>query len=529
MTPLSRPKKRTAIIAGATAAALVTAGGGAYAMFGSGGKDDIVMASDTVQIEQRDVEEKVHASGDLVAHRSTSITSRLTGPVKNLKVKLGDHVQAEQLLAEMDTTGLQRQLELELANREATATANSNALQAEQQAYDQLRQQYDQGATPEITAAITAQRQAESALHTATQAFENKRKDSVAGTDPALREQYKALQTARDEQHDAALNLAKVNAATLFGVVVSDVTGPDGLFDAVATQDRLNRADRDLAEKQRDYEQSLVEVDRELAELQTKVRDAEAAHSDAVIGTESARLIALHNIDKQRGAVERAQATVNTGTAASDLTAQHLSVDLSQAEIRSPHGGVVTELTAKEGAPSEGVLMTVADDSRLLITTKIKEADRGKIKPGTEVSFTTPSDKDKTFKGRVSHVAAVATNQAEEGGKSKREFPVEITVEGDTEGLNIGATAKIEFLVNKEASALAVPRESVLKSPEGYAVIALVPDGDKHRVTKISVTVKAQNDFDAAIAALDVEEGTKIMTDPTKHVDDVDKLVRVKG
>lgn len=527
MTPLPRPNKRTAVVAIAATIGLAVTGGGAYAFFASGDDTEVVAASDIVQVAQRDIEEKVHASGDVGAHRSTSITSRLTGPVKEVKVKLGDHVQAEQLLALMDTTSLQRQLELEQANLAATDTTNRNALQAEQKQYEQLRTQYEQGANPEVAAADAAERQARSALEEATRTFENKRRDFAIGSDPTLREQHLALQAARDEQRDAALNLGRVNAANLYGIVVNDITSPDGIFDAVDTQNRLDRADRDLAEKQRDYEHTLVQVDRELAELQTKVRDAEAAYSEAAVSAEAARLLALHNIDKQRTAVESAQATVATGSAASVLTSEHLSVDISQAEIRSPHGGIITELSAQPGAPSEGVLMTVADDSRFLLKTKIKEADLAKVKPGTEVTFTTPSNKERKYKGKVAHVAAVAHTAGADPAKTKREFPVEIAVDGDTEGLSIGGTAKIEFLVNKQVGALTVPREAVLKTDDELSIIVLREEGEKYRMVKVPVTVTAQNEFDAAIESLDINAGDRVATDPMRFTDGVDKLVRI--
>ncbi|QGU02452.1 Macrolide export protein MacA [Corynebacterium kalinowskii] len=530
MTGFARPRKKTLAIAAAAVVGLSLAGGGAYAAFSPRNTDDVVVASDVIDIAKGDVEEKVLADGEVAANKYTSLTTSLLGPVKDLKVQLGDHVNGEQLLAVMDTVAIERQIELEQASKAAAATANQNQLESAQQQYSQLREQYQQGATPEINAAVAAERQAASSLESAETAFQHRQTDTVAGTDPALREQHLTLQAARDEQRDAALNLVRVNADTIYGVVMTEAGQPGMLADAVATQDRVNRADRDLAEKQKAYEQRLLEVDRELAELQTKVRDASAAHSEAVVAVESARLAALHAIDTQRLAVEQAQETAATGTLASDVTTKHLSLDIAQAEVRSPHGGIITELAATVGAPVEGVLMTVADDSTLKVTTTVKESEVGKIKPGAEVTFTTPAAKDKTYQGTVTHVAPVAQKNETpaESGKAKREFPVEIKVTGEKEGLHLGASTKINIVTKKEIGALTVPREAVLKSPEGHHVIILVPEGEKHRVKKIPVGVGVQTEFDVAITSLDLKAGDKVVSDPGKYAEDVDKLVRIR-
>lgn len=521
-----RFSKKMTLITAASVAGVLAIGGGAYAAFAPRDDSLILATSDVTEIQVRDVEEKVHAAGEVEAHRSTSLTSHLTGPVKDLKVALGDHVNAEQLLANMDTSAIERQLELEQANRAAAATTHKNQLATAQQQYDQLRQQFDQGLSPEITTAESAEHQALSAKQAAQTAFDDKRGDILAAADPALVEQESALKLARDEQRDAALNLLRVNAGTIFGVI-NGAAEPGMIVDAAATQNRVDRADRDLADKQRAYDRSLVQVNRELAELQAKVRDTNQAHTDAVVALEGARLSALQKIDAQRLAVEQANSAAATGTLASEVTSKHLTMDVSKAEIRSPHGGIVTELNAKVGAPAEGVLMTVADDSSLKVKTQVAEGEVAQVKPGTPVKFTTPAVKNRTFTGIVSHVAPVAKPQADPG-KGKREFPVEVKVTGSTEGLKLGGSAKVELIVEQQRGALVVPRESVMKSPEGLYVIALVPENDKFRVKKVPVTVSAQTEFDAAIVSAELHEGDKVVGDPGKYAEDVDKLARVK-
>lgn len=521
-------QKRTAAIAAASLIGLAAIGGGAYAYLAPNDDTPYLAAADVREIKKQDIVEKVHAEGGIEAVRSTSITSSLTGPVKDLKVRLGDRVEGDQLLAEMDTTAIQRQIEVSQANRVAQDTANNSQLLAAQQQYQNLYDQYSQGLNPGVNAAEAAEREAASALEATQRAFDAKRRDADVGADTLITQQQKALNAARDEERDAALNLIRVYASAYYNSEVQEQPlTPDTVADSVQAKERFDRSQRDLADQERDFEQTLVGIDRELANLAAQVRDANAAHSEAAVSVESARVAALNEIDAQRIAVDQAQAAVNTGSLASSVSEHHLTLDISNAEVRSPHGGIITELNAKVGVPSEGVLMTVADNSALKITTLVKESDVAKIKPGDTVTFTTPGTKDKKYTGSVVHVASAAKVDPQ-GASKKVEFPVEIAVAGDTEGLRIGATSKVEIVTNKQAGALTVPRESVLKDGERYAVIALVEKDGEYVVKKIPVEVKAQTEFDAAISSPELRAGTKVAADPGKYVGDVDKHVQVE-
>ncbi|MDU0478250.1 efflux RND transporter periplasmic adaptor subunit [Staphylococcus chromogenes] len=538
--------KRTAIIATSAAAALILTGGGAYAMLSPKNPYPVLPAADTAVVATRDIEEKVQTNGQIHPTKKTAITAGINSPVTKLQVEVGDRIQAEQVVAELDTTALQRSIELENASKSAAKTTSAGELTAAQQLYQQKREQFDQGLNPEINSAVAAQQQAQGALDSAKRQFSHKQEQRAEAMSPAIVEKQHALTAARDEQRDAALGLVRASAGSLYGIYQTGEGSPEQLVDVVSAEERARRADRNLAETQQTFQRTLSEVDLELAEANAQLSEAHRRYSEAAVAVESARLSALHGIDAQRTAVEQAETAANTAGLTNEVTARHAQADLEKATLRSPHAGVVTEIGAVEGAPSEGPVMLVADDSKLIVRALVKEADIARIKAGDSVRFSTPATKDKKFTGTVVKVAPAANGHtlpaggpaAAAGGgasasgvgdgKEKVEYPVDIAVTGDREGLRLGASTKADIVVNSKPHALVVPREAVFATDSGHEVTVVRKDGDAYVVEKLPVSVLAQTDFEAAIDGAGVDEGVRVITDPRKYADKVGQKVSLQ-
>jgi macrolide-specific efflux system membrane fusion protein len=89
----------------------------------------------SVAVVRADIESTVKATGTLHAFQQVDVVSRISGPVKSLKVELGAHVQKGQLLAELDPAPVQAALrsaqaglEIPLAQQRAVS---ANITQAE--------------------------------------------------------------------------------------------------------------------------------------------------------------------------------------------------------------------------------------------------------------------------------------------------------------------------------------------------------------------------------------------------------------
>lgn len=95
----------------------------------------------TTLVTRQDVENNVLAIGTLQAIRQVDVGTRVTGQLKSLKVKLGDHVQEGQLLAEIDPILSENELRAAQANltaldaqrRSAIAKARRSKLELDRQ------------------------------------------------------------------------------------------------------------------------------------------------------------------------------------------------------------------------------------------------------------------------------------------------------------------------------------------------------------------------------------------------------------
>lgn len=95
----------------------------------------------TAQVVRSDVENSVLATGTLQAVRQVDVGTRVTGQLKSLKIKLGDHVHAGDLLAEIDPVLQENELRaaqanlanLEAQKRSAVAKLRRSKLEFERQ------------------------------------------------------------------------------------------------------------------------------------------------------------------------------------------------------------------------------------------------------------------------------------------------------------------------------------------------------------------------------------------------------------
>ena len=212
-----------------------------------------------------------------------------------------------------------------------------------------------------------------------------------------------------------------------------------------------------------------------------------------------------------------------------------LEYQMEEREIYAPMDGVVTKIEAQEGAPAGGALLTIADASRLLIKSNVRETDVARVKEGNRVEFTTPVTGDKKFEGRVRKIAPMAEGEdpaaraMQQGqGKSKNSgilFPVEIEVTGDMNDLRLGGSARAEIITDETRDGLSIPRDAVYDDGK---VLVLVPSDDATAtVEERTVKTGVKNDTDIAVTGGDLKEGDIVVAWPDDYKDKVGETVQI--
>ncbi|OFO42433.1 HlyD family efflux transporter periplasmic adaptor subunit [Corynebacterium sp. HMSC073D01] len=425
---------------------------------------ETVSSTDFRTVAKKDVIDRVSVKGTIQPIRTATLSTKLTTPVQDLPVAVGDRVKANQLLARMDTSSLERELDSQRQQQSASSSESQNAIKQAQQQLAQQREKLDRGLNQEINSANSALRDANLQLEGAKQDFANRAQQVEKDNDPALQQQKDAAEQARKAARDADLaraqaefglatvqrvngaaeHQADLNRARLDQLKNQDLSRLTPELREAAEQEIASlqntidgengaRAERDQsianavtslrqAENQASdakdartkaenrYADALATSDQELGQLQRKVNAAENAVSDATVGVEAAKLGAKQGLETSASALDQAVNSAAAANASSDLANNKLMIDIDSADVNSPFDGIVTALPAQKGAPATGPIVTVADDSRKKIVVQVKEVDLPKVTKDSKVRFTTPSTGDKEFTGKVVKVSPVAND-----------------------------------------------------------------------------------------------------------------------
>nr|WP_227659089.1 MULTISPECIES: efflux RND transporter periplasmic adaptor subunit [unclassified Corynebacterium] len=229
------------------------------------------------------------------------------------------------------------------------------------------------------------------------------------------------------------------------------------------------------------------------------------------------------DVDAQAKVVRDTRKNADDADKEAEKAVDKLRKQIDDASVKTTMAGVVTEIRAKEGQTAEGAMLTVADDSAFKLRGEVKETDIDKVAEGSPVTFTTPVTGDKEFTGEVVSVSPVAGNgpvqedqsglaSASGGSGAKVTFPVEIAVTGDTEGLRMGASARVKILQEIAKDAMTVPAEAVFTNDDGTQVVLVVSRDS--RVVEREVQTGETDGYLIAVTGGDLKVSDQVILQP---------------
>ena len=469
---------------------------------------------------------RVAVSANVDSKEVVAQTTSLTGPVAEISVHVGQPVQEGQVVARLDASQLQRDLDAQRAERLTSDASSQNEVERAQQ----LQQQQDalnNGLNASIVQAESAQREAQSRYNEARAVFDQRIAEVQDGHDPALLEQGRAVDSARRNLDAVAMESVRANLASHLAALTEQPDQISPVLGILESDDKYVSAEQDLQTAQEGFEHALYAVDADLATKQRAVAQALGSKSEADLGVEVGRFAAQQELDSSASGVDQARRVRDASQQAATLAESKLSVDIQSGEVRAPVNGVVTEVIAERGKAATGHLLTVADPKQLVLNANVNEVDSGRVTAGNEVTFTTPSTGTKQFRGRVIEVSPVAeaASSSVEGvnsAPSRPEFPVAIEVVGDTEGLRIGGSAKVQITTDTSKDTLTVPREAVIDGNGKYSVLILREiEGGKQEFEILESEVQLGIVTDLEAEVLGVSEGTRVLRSPGGYRDRV--------
>ncbi|MCC5620031.1 efflux RND transporter periplasmic adaptor subunit [Nostoc sp. CHAB 5715] len=454
---------------GLIAGGVLVVGTTTYTLINQGtNKEDIAQL--TVPVAAQNVTLRITASGKVVPVQSVNISPKNPGVLSQLYVQQGDRIQQGQILARMDSAGIEAQRSQYRAN-----LAQSQAQLAEALA----------GSRPqEIAQAKARLAQAQAQL---TQAKAGNRPQEIAQS---------------QSQVDAAQ--AKVNytkeQVKRYQYLYQQGAENKQLLDQAISEDKSARANLEEAKKRF----SLVQIG---------TRTEEIAQRQAAVNEARAALVLLEDGTRSEEIVQR-QAAV----AAAEAQLKGVQVQLEDTIIRAPLSGIVTQKYADPGAfvtPTTSASTSASATSSsivavargLEILAQVPEADLGRIKPGQQVEIVADAYPDQVFKGNVRLIAPEAV--VEQGVTS---FQVRVALDTGTDKLRSGLNVDLTFLGDRVNNALVLPTVSIVTEKGQTGV--LVPDANnKPQFREVTVGGQIQNQTQILGG---VKEGDRVFVNPPK-------------
>lgn len=180
---------------------------------------------------------------------------------------------------------------------------------------------------------------------------------------------------------------------------------------------------------------------------------------------------------------------------------QELEDDIEKCTMKSPLPGIVLY-----GDPSEPwyrdniqlgkqiwggfTLFTIPDLRVMQVQVQVHEADINKLKEEQPATITMDTYPGLTLRGRITKIAAIASEQNWRRWDDVKKFTVDITLDTN-EDLNLkpGISAKAEIFVEEKADVLAVPLQCVFIEEGSHYSYVLAAEDDKPRRTEVKVGI----------------------------------------
>jgi HlyD family secretion protein len=248
--------------------------------------------------------------------------------------------------------------------------------------------------------------------------------------------------------------------------------------------------------------------------------DAAVAQRESAEAHEQALASAIRTAEAQLRVQEAALQTARDQVDQKQAALAHAQINLDHTTIRSPVDGIVVNRAVDVGQTVAATLQaptlfTIAQDlTKMQVETSVDEADIGRIRRETPVSFTVDAFPGETFTGAVSQIrkAALVTQNVVT-------YTVVVAVANPSGTLVPGMTANVKFVTAQKAGVLKVPNTALRFRPPGVSTMEAMPRpaalvwilGRDRRPVPVEVTPGITDGTFTEIVRGDLDEGTAVL------------------
>jgi len=491
----------------------------------------------TVAVRRGDITTTVSATGTIQPLITIEVRSKASGAITKLYVDESDTVKAGDLMAEVEKTYTQVDVDQAQADlRSANARlqqADMNIKLQTQQSDSQIRQSQENVTSAKAKLAqleeqikyehITNARAVKDAQNDIDisklrlSLAQNPRPETVKKAQLAIdqakynmdlaKSEYDRRKVLYDKQFVSKSELDSAQSSyesskTQYESAVEQLKlakDPSSGDDIKLAQKSIDKAESALATvNQKVDQEKLREKDLEISKLQ--VKDTENSLALAIANKAQ---IQLKEKDKEsaQASLVRSQAALKS---ANDKNADTI--------VRAPTSGTVLQRNVVEGqvitssmgnsAAAGTLLFTMADLDNVYVQTDVDETDMGKLKVDQPVTITVDAYPDRKFQGKVLKIAPMGR-----AVQNVTTFKVTTVIENPSKILKPGMNASVEITAESVSNVLVVENEAIMDTKNGKTVTPVI-DGKSGNPMPVEIGVRG---WDTTEIIFGVEEGDVLM------------------
>lgn len=503
----------------------------------------------TSTLQKTSLTDSVSVNGTVKSGYEASVTvadSAKLYKVSEVKVAVGDTVKKGDVIATLDTSDLEKQIEsaeesygdtlksAQTSYDRATADLETSTVQHENSLID-LQAKIDQAdqnlqdAKDALTKAQENERKAQSTYDTAVSdyntlksaydsasasisAYTQEKNDAATALNNALYAANQALSAQladpdNDEKRQAAEDAqAKVtDAQNTYNEADQKLTEAQnscsspslGLYGFTSIQTALTQADSNKTQAESALDSAKNAVDTANTQISTCEQQVKAAHDSYDQEKNYSNLLnKSQNVEDSATKLEQAQRTPDN--------LETLRSTLEDCTLTATMDGTITALNATVGSVCSGTVATIQNTDALVVDVTIPANSVPKLSTGMTCHITSDATGDAVIDGTLTQIDPVANDNGSFGAK--------VVVNGDADGLLIGISAKVEIVISEKDNVFIVPRDAVATADDGSSYVLRKTGGEGVDMTfeQVTVTTGDTNDFYVEITGSDLQEGDVI-------------------
>ncbi len=367
----------------------------------------------TARVERGNLRNTVTATGTLQAVTTVQVGSQASGTISALMADFNSKVRKGQVIAQLDPSTTQAQVQQARANLEQA-----------------------QASLTQARASVSQSRAGVTDAQARSQAAQSTAQNQQAGVSSA-----RANLTVMKAQVDDALSFLRQQESLLRAGVIA-------------------QRDYDLANTA--YKSAVARAEQAEAQLNQATLSEQSARTSGMTQSQAQIQQSQAQVQQTQASVQQAEAQLQQARAALQLA----EINLKHTTIMSPIDGVVVSRDVDVGQTvaaslSAPTLFTIANDlKQMQVIANIDQADIGLVEQAKSVQFTVDAFPSDTFTGKIQQLRLNPVNT-----QNVVTYNVAIEVSNPEEKLKPGMTTNLIFTIDERNNVVKVPNAALRFTP----------------------------------------------------------------